>query len=530
MNKLLTIFIFTLSVSSYGQSGEWTWMNGDSAQIPNANYGTQGVFDSLNTPPALYEACEWTDLQGNFWLFGGANNYSDLWKFNPSINQWSWIKGPGIINQWGIYGTKGIPSPNNNPGARSWGCATWTDLNNNLWLFGGIAYDVNGNANEMNDLWKYNISTNEWTWMNGADTIHSSGVYGIKGISSPANTPPCMWENNGSWTDSNNSLWLFGGKSYAHQNASLNTLWKYNISTNQWTWVNGIDSGYAQAIYGIKGIASPLNNPGSRTVYSKWKDSNDNLWFFGGGYDAHQKNDLWKYNISTDEWTWISGDSATIGNVGLDTICNQSINNIPGGRYENRACWIRECDNLALYGGFGASGRLGDLWNYKISTDEWSLISGDIIINTSAVFGTKGISSPANKPNASAGSIGWKDIAGNLWLFGGTGGGNTLWRYISDTTCQNPCSLTSIMELNDMKNFISFFPNPFHSVCTLETLMEFDNAELRIFNILGVLVRKETLFKQTIYKVHRNELTAGIYLFQLITDNGNIAISKVVIE
>ena len=65
-------------------------------------FGTQGIFDPLNSPPGLYEACEWTDLNGNFWLYGGdgtLGRYSDLWQFNPLINQWAWIKGPGIINQ-----------------------------------------------------------------------------------------------------------------------------------------------------------------------------------------------------------------------------------------------------------------------------------------------------------------------------------------------------------------------------------------------------------------------------------------------
>jgi gliding motility-associated-like protein len=498
----LTIILFFYINFLWAQVGEWTWMNGDSAQIPVAYFGTQGVFDPLNTPPALYEACEWTDLQGNFWLFGGANNYSDLWKFDPSINQWAWIKGPGTLNQLGIYGTQGVPSPANNPGARSWGCATWVDLNNNLWLFGGLAYDANGGYNEINDLWKYDISTNEWTWMKGADTIFSPGVFGTMGIPSPANTPPCMWENNGSWTDGNNNLWLFGGMSYTFLNATLNTLWKYDISTNQWTWVNGTNTGNPPAVYGIRGVSSPNNNPGGRTVYCKWKDSNDNLWFFGGGYANQRKNDLWKYSILIDEWTWMSGDSATIGDVELaSSRCIPSVNNVPEGRYENRACWIRECDNLSMFGGYGATGTHNDLWNYKISTNEWTLISGDTALNLQAVYGTKTVSNPGNKPAASGGAIGWKDINGNLWLFGGNGGGNTMWRYVPDSTCPYLCPDTSVIDSLPSADTL-IIPNVFtpNNDGKNDLFIPIKNIgmtinEISIFNRWGMLVHYENFPK-----------------------------------
>ena len=99
-------------------------MNGDTIANHAAVYGTQGVYAPGNTPPALYEACEWKDKQGNFWLFGGQDStytvsFSDLWEFNPAINQWRWMKGPGIKNQPGSYGTQMIPAPGNNPGART---------------------------------------------------------------------------------------------------------------------------------------------------------------------------------------------------------------------------------------------------------------------------------------------------------------------------------------------------------------------------------------------------------------------------
>jgi hypothetical protein len=532
MLKIINLSIFLLYWTQVnGQAGEWTWMNGDSAEYPIAHYGTQGVFDSLNTPPALYESCEWTDLQGNFWLFGGfpydssALEQGDLWEYKPSLNQWAWIKGPGIPEQPGIYGTKGIPSPTNNPGARSWGCVTWTDLNNNLWLFGGLAFDANGVQNEMNDLWKYDITNNEWTWMSGADTIFSPGIYGIKGISSSANTPPCMWENNGSWTDSNNNLWLFGGQSYAHQNDALNTLWKYDISTNEWTWINGIDTGFTQPVYGTMGVASPINNPGGRTVYCKWKDSNDNLWFFGGGYQNHTKNDLWKYSIAADEWTWVGGDSSTLGEVELYSLnCNPSAENIPEGRYENRACWTRQNDNFAMYGGYGTSGSHNDLWNYNISTNEWTLMSGDTILNLPAVFGIKTVSNPNNRPAASGGAIGWKDVNNNLWLFGGYVAGtatNALWRYVPDTACPSLINTIDDFDFTQMKNSLKAYPNPFNSSFTISiNLLGSTKLEILVSSLLGeeIYISKEESEGGDFSKeINLNQASNGVYFLQIKT-------------
>ena len=66
----------------------------------------------------------------------------------------------------------------------------------------------------MNDLWKYSISNNSWTWISGNNTINQNGIYGIQGISSSNNIPGSR-DSSISWIDSlNNNLWLFGGNGY----------------------------------------------------------------------------------------------------------------------------------------------------------------------------------------------------------------------------------------------------------------------------------------------------------------------------
>ncbi len=74
--------------------GEWTWMSGDSTVNSTGVFGTQGIPDASNTPPGQYQSCGVTDLDGSFWLFGGANfendgdarTFNSLWKFNPDFS------------------------------------------------------------------------------------------------------------------------------------------------------------------------------------------------------------------------------------------------------------------------------------------------------------------------------------------------------------------------------------------------------------------------------------------------------------
>src|ERR1035438_613308 len=134
-STLTLIFISTILMAQ--PQGQWTWMNGSNTTAQPGVYGAQGVFAPGNTPPSLYESCQWTDHAGNFWIFGGVGLYSDLWEFKPATNQWAWMKGPGIPGQAGVYGTQNVAAPGNNPGGRYYGMYTFTDNNGDLWMFGG---------------------------------------------------------------------------------------------------------------------------------------------------------------------------------------------------------------------------------------------------------------------------------------------------------------------------------------------------------------------------------------------------------
>lgn len=140
-------------------NGQWMWMAGSASPAQPGAYGTQGVPAVGNVPGARQTALSWTDSSGNFWLFGGNGIDStggmgllnDLWKYTNG--QWTWMSGPKLINQSGVYGTQGAAAPGNVPGART-ATVGWVDANGNLWLFGGFGAAA-GTEDRLNDLWMY---------------------------------------------------------------------------------------------------------------------------------------------------------------------------------------------------------------------------------------------------------------------------------------------------------------------------------------------------------------------------------------
>lgn len=219
-------------------TGEWTWKSGCNLSGCVDGYGGLGQ----TAPGARDSSAAWSDDNGNFWLFGGSGIDShqndgllnDLWKYTLTTGAWTLEGGSvtfgSITGFAGVYGTLGQPAATNIPGARYSGVA-WTDASGNLWLFGGNGYDsaaTFGTTSQgwLNDLWKYNPSTGNWTWEGGPNIKNASGVYGTVGLPAASNLPGSRFAAV-VWTDANHNVWLFGGDGYdsASLGGGLNDLW-----------------------------------------------------------------------------------------------------------------------------------------------------------------------------------------------------------------------------------------------------------------------------------------------------------------
>jgi N-acetylneuraminic acid mutarotase len=404
-------------------------------------YGTQGVAAGSNVPGGRTGSVGWLSSNANLWVFGGwgcdstgtlnAATLNDLWEFNPANGMWTWVSGSSTANAKGSYGTQGIAAIGNVPGCRNLATGR-ADNTGNFWLFGGTGMDSAGTQGTLNDLWKFNPVTKEWTWVSGSNTANATGVYGSQGVASAADVPGAR-AGAVSWIDGSGNFWLFGG-------GGLNDLWQFNPSANEWIWVSGADTPNAAGVYGTQGVPSTGNVPGARSSAVSWIDSSGNLWLFGGlGLDATGTsgvlNDLWEFNPTAKTWVWVSGSDVAnaAGAYGTEGVASAA--NVPCGR-EHAAGWIGADGNLWLFGGNIYVGPpniwFNDLWEFNPSTKTWTWMSGADTPNELGTYGTEGVPAASNVPGARSGAVGWEDASGNLWLFGGGFPGSAVYVYFND--------------------------------------------------------------------------------------------------
>ena len=231
---------------SQGAAGEWRWMGGSNLASSVASYGNLNTPGSTYIPGGRLSSLGWTDKSGNFWLFGGEGydstgvfgELNDLWEYVPPTGSgtgvWTWVSGSKTITASGVYGALGTPTATNRPGSRL-DATGWTDGSGNLWLLGGLGLDVNGNNSPygypLSDLWEFNTSTSQWTWMGGGNTVDDPGVYGALEVAAYGNMPGSRYFAT-SWTDKSGKSWLFGG--YGLDGSGnfgyLNDVWTYSLA------------------------------------------------------------------------------------------------------------------------------------------------------------------------------------------------------------------------------------------------------------------------------------------------------------
>ncbi|MEO8405156.1 MAG: kelch repeat-containing protein [Chitinophagaceae bacterium] len=436
-NPLPTTFTYYNDLWKYDPlTNQTVWLKGDSASTILPVYGTQGIGDNANRPGERRGSAGWVDNSANLWMFGGdvaptidggdGTGYrNDLWKFSIASNQWTWVKGDKTIYGAGVYGTLGLPHPNNKPDCRQFS-TSWTDASGNLWMFGGQTFG----AFQHNDLWKFDVGLGQWAWINGDNTNNKTGVYGSQGVAAVTNKPGGR-SGLSSWKDNSGKIWIFGGYGFStSQQGKMNDLWLYNPTTNIWTWMNGNSILVDQSgIYGVKGTANAANTPGSRRYAATWVDVAGNLWLFGGEGNgvsgAGYLNDLWKYDMSVDQWIWMNGDNTTGNNGAYGIQGVADVNNKPGSR-ERPLAWVDATGNFWMMGGRGFAGTgglgdLNDLWQYNPSTNQWTWVKGDVFANSNGVYAIQGAANVNNKPGARYGATGFQDAVGNFWLYGGVG-------------------------------------------------------------------------------------------------------------
>lgn len=464
--RIKMIVAITALFAANGYSQNWTWVSGDSTWFPDGVFTDYWDDQYVPTPSSRYGSSTWIDGEGNLWLFGGygidvqgtTGHLGDLWQYVVATNRWKLVGGTPYCNQPSNYGIQGVASLSNRPSGR-FNCLTWTDHNGKFWIYGGIE-SLEGQTllgAGTADLWKYDPVTGLWTFVNGRKeyittppNLHQ--CFGTQGVESATNDPLTRAaQNNPTWTDGEGNLWFY----------DFSQLWKYNLTTNRWTWMSGgsvVNNVFSRnpRIYGSKGVQDPLNHPGDRNYPTTFTDKNGDLWLYGGHYSGYQSNlddwgflnDLWKYSTESNEWTWIHGDSvpdqmAVFGTQGVSSGLTT-----PGARGA-AAGWVDEDGTFWLFGG-----RLwlkkdenttayyrNDLWHYQPDMNEWTWIKEPGTFSDQGVYIEQLVPSDEKRPHSRYNAMKWVNNQG-LWLFGGNGSSsglgsfNDLWCFGCDTLKQ----------------------------------------------------------------------------------------------
>lgn len=83
---------------------------------------------------------------------------------------------------------------------------------------------------------------------------------------------------------------------------------------------------------------------------------------------------------------------------------------------------------------------------------------------------------------------------------------------------------------NTNKNIFSIFPNPFNSKTTILTNSKLNNANIKICNIYGQIIKQvDNIFGHTI-SLSRDNLTSGIYFIKLTSEKKIIAVEQLIIS
>ncbi|MCW3125197.1 MAG: hypothetical protein JWO03_855, partial [Bacteroidetes bacterium] len=152
-----------------------------------------------------------------------------------------------------------------------------------------------------------------------------------------------------------------------------------------------------------------------------WVKADGTLWTFGGidggGMGFH---DMWKFDIGTNNWIWMSGPQGGLTPASFGTMGVELASNLPPvrGTYTR---WVDANDNFYIFGGYSQGNAVNDTWKYNTSNNRWTWVAGSSSPNNPGLYSSycvpgAGATPPSRFENRTAQSNGCSNV---FWTFGG---------------------------------------------------------------------------------------------------------------
>lgn len=162
---------------------------------------------------------------------------------------------------------------------------------------------------------------------------------------------------------------------------------------------------------------------------------------YGGLIAAGRLNDLWRFNLTTGLWAWLSGFDVADRNGRYSKMGTADSIAVPGARRSFGMDIDIDRRKLYVFGGEGKTfsaltgmcfqclktcfhvltGRLNDLWEYNLQTNLWTWVAGSDCLNQLGQRGPLQVSSPFTSPAGTSGhSLHFNPTSNSLTLVFGT--------------------------------------------------------------------------------------------------------------
>lgn len=422
---------------------QWAWISGYNTENfdLDGNEGPIGIESTEYFPSLRIYASPVVAPDGMVYIYGGHapghNSYEDsydLWRYNPANNAWTLLYKPSDDTQQ--IGQLGVENSTNRPGILI-GYTSWY-YNNSLWYFGGCWEMITGTDNYEKKVWKYNLQTHQWACMKNPASVDA--IYGQQMVGDINNTPPYLIFMSNSVVYNNEAYFIGGNEPGGTTGSDLrglhNSLWKYNMITNEWIWVKGKQYTWHPGFYGKMGIERNENLPYSRESFFIWLEDNY-LKMYGGSYERVSSMEFWDFNLLTNNYAWVDGITTKTETYYLEDITVPSVYNqvmpstLSWGENGSKLWFIRPSGSI-----FHAYSTTGGMYEYDIATSTCHKIIDNPSPQTYIGFyGTKGVADPSNIPPTRSNALLW-ETGNKLYLMGGNSNSykfNDFWEFDKST-------------------------------------------------------------------------------------------------